>query len=185
MALFHHWNRNRFSKVISIRREDIMQAARITSVTSYYSCLKDLQQNGLLHFHKSPSRFNQATLEMIPLGNYKSSPGNVQIPPEVHMPAENRVPPEVPFIKTNLKKNKNSVLNRTPTQEEILFFFHANNQSTEEAMKFFFFNEATNWTIGDIKVTNWQALAQKWMIRQTPTKQQQNAPKIPNYNEPL
>lgn len=145
MTLFHWWNKTGFKKGISIKRADLMKAAKIRSKTMYYRCLKDLAEAQLLKYSPANSRFTTAEIELIPLDN-----GPVQVPEEGL------------YNQTN-KKLVKSVSNG-PSLDEVLTLFVARQCNTEEGLKFWYQNEATNWMIGLNPIVNWQALAQKWIL---------------------
>jgi hypothetical protein len=52
-----------------------------------------------------------------------------------------------------------------PALQEVENFFKQNNASPTEAHKFFYYNQGKNWMLTEkLPVTDWKALAQKWML---------------------
>ena len=88
--------------------------------------------------------------------------------------------------KVALKKER-----ETPELHEVKAYFAAQDKTDVEAAKFFYYYEASNW-IGSNKnpITNWRALAEKWMRNNFNTKQfypdySTHLNKKINYNERL
>lgn len=146
LTLFHWWNKTGFQKVFPIKRSDLMKASKIRSKTTYYRCLKDLAEAKLLKYYPANSRFTTAEIELLSLDQ-----GPVQVPEEG----------------LNNQTNKKLVksVSNGPSMDEVLQLFLAQQCSTEEGLKFWYQNEATNWMIGKNPIINWQALAQKWILR--------------------
>lgn len=52
-----------------------------------------------------------------------------------------------------------------PTFAEVEGFFRKNKYSLQEAYKFFYYNQGKNWMFTEkLAITNWKALAHKWML---------------------
>ncbi|MBN8836334.1 MAG: hypothetical protein J0I09_03690 [Sphingobacteriia bacterium] len=61
-----------------------------------------------------------------------------------------------------------------PTLNEVESFFQQNNYSLAEAKKFFYYNQGKSWMLTDkAPITNWQAVAHKWMLNTTTHNKQQ------------
>lgn len=50
MALFELWNQNDFQNPISIRRQQIMEAAKISGLATYHRCIRELQEYGYINY---------------------------------------------------------------------------------------------------------------------------------------
>lgn len=60
------------------------------------------------------------------------------------------------------------ISNLRPVIEEVEDFFKQNNASPTEAHKFFYYNQGKNWMLTEkLPVTDWKALAHKWMLNNT------------------
>lgn len=163
MVLFNNWNKLGFKKSFSIRRDEIMQASKIKSKTTYYRCLRELDAHQYLVYYPSSSRQYPAIIAIVPLNGQR---GSVEVPmyPQNKQPM---VPPAVPLLQTNIKLISNEVSNGLPNQEEVINFFLAQQHTEEEALKFWYHHEATGWLTGNTPVLHWQPLAQKWMLNAT------------------
>ena len=53
IALFQHWNANRFSDQFTISRTEVMQLARIGSANTYARCMKELANWGYIIYFPS------------------------------------------------------------------------------------------------------------------------------------
>ena len=54
---------------------------------------------------------------------------------------------------------------RPPILAEVLQFFHLQSYPPPEAQKFYLYNQAKSWMLTDrLPITDWQALAHKWML---------------------
>ncbi len=53
IALFQHWNANRFSDQFTISRTEVMQLARIGSANTYARCMKELAEWGYITYQPS------------------------------------------------------------------------------------------------------------------------------------
>lgn len=153
MVLFSTWNKLGFRKTFNIRRDDVMQAAKIKSKTSYYRCIKDLDAHQYLVYYPSDQRQCPASVSMIPLDGRNST--------KINSPT---VPLKGPLLKTNIKLISNEVSNGLPNLDEVLKFFSSNQYPREEALKFWYHHEATCWLTGNTPVQHWQPLAHKWML---------------------
>ncbi|WPQ63401.1 hypothetical protein SIO70_00805 [Chitinophaga sancti] len=172
MALFRIWNKTGFRKTFQIRKTDAMKAARISSKTTYYRCLKELEAAKLLIFYSSSSRFTPAEIEMIPLVNMQDY-GTVHVPAGGPQKEENgtpTVPGEGPFLKQENTKYTNSV-SKGPGLDDVLKLFLVHEYDTGLGLRFWYQFEATGWKIGNTPIANWQALAHKWMLNTTQPKQ--------------
>lgn len=160
MVLFNTWNKLGFKKNISIRRDEVMQAAKIKSKSTYYRCLKELDAHQYLVYYPSASRQYPAIISIIPLDGQRRN-GEDPMFTKTH-PAI--VPAAAPLLQTNIKLISNEVSNGLPSQEDVLKFFLAHHHTKEEALKFWYHHEATGWLTGNTPVQHWQPLAHKWML---------------------
>lgn len=179
MSLFNTWNKLGFRKEFSIHRENTMKAAKLTSKTTYYKAIKQLEAGNYLVFYPSQSRFVQARVLMIPLWkvqvpetlNENLSSGNLQVPPKGLLQ------------QTNIKLISNEVSNGLPSMDDVVKFAIMHQYNAEEAVKFWYHQEATGWVVGNTTVQHWQPLMHKWMLNLRSN--QSNNDKDPDYNEPF
>jgi hypothetical protein len=50
MALFECWNQNDFRNPVSIRRQQIMESAKISGLATYHKCIKELHAYGYISY---------------------------------------------------------------------------------------------------------------------------------------
>lgn len=177
MALFATWNKLGFRKIFSIRRDEIMAAAKIKAKSTYYRALKDLHAHQYLVYYPSSQRQYPASVAMIPLDG-RTRPSKE--PPNTKMDTA-MVSLDGPLLKTNIKLISNDVSNSLPELEEVLKFFSTNQYAREEALKFWYHHEATSWLTGNTPVQHWQPLAHKWMLNVSKTNNDNNE----NYDQPF
>jgi hypothetical protein len=78
-----------------------------------------------------------------------------------------------------------AVPNLRPTIEEIEQHFKENDSTTTEAHKFFYYNQGKNWMLTEkLPITDWKALANKWMIN-SPHHKITQSPNHTNMNETI
>ena len=53
MALFQHWNCNRFKNPVSITRSEVMGISKISSKATYHKCMKMLNAAGYIRYQPS------------------------------------------------------------------------------------------------------------------------------------
>ncbi|MBO9682336.1 MAG: hypothetical protein J7502_06665 [Flavisolibacter sp.] len=76
------------------------------------------------------------------------------------------------------------VSNLIPALQEVENYFRQNNESPIEARKFFYYNQGKNWMLTEkLPVTDWKALARKWMLNNT--SQSKPKPQPLNMNEAI
>jgi hypothetical protein len=75
IALFQHWNQNRFRVPLTIHRDDMMTIAKIGSLNTYTKCLKDLSTWGYLRYQPSfnPQQGSKVHLYRFDKGGSKGS----------------------------------------------------------------------------------------------------------------
>ena len=158
IALFQHWNKNRFKNPLMIKRNDLMTAAKIGSLTTYTKCIKDLHEFDYLNYtpNFNPSG-SQVTMYSFATGIYtsKCTASRTLTRPESV---------QLLYINKNKLNKQDKGKHTPPTQNEIIDFFKENNWSKEEADKFFFHYQSTDWHAGKSKILDWKASAQKWIL---------------------
>ena len=48
MALFECWNQNDFQNPVTIKRKQVMEAAKISGLATYHRCIKELHEYGYI-----------------------------------------------------------------------------------------------------------------------------------------
>ena len=176
-ALFQYWNVFRFRKQFFVQREEIMQASKVGSLSTYHKCIRELSDwNYILYMpSKNPLKGSQVKMSIFwtcdeqvedkhpitteqDLNEYDTY--LEQVAEEYRNSSERALVYETNNIKHH-KQNKPS----WPTSEfEVLEFFKSKAWSDIEASKFYHHYEAVGWKIGGNQdVVNWKALAHRWM----------------------
>ncbi|UGU15410.1 hypothetical protein LS482_17220 [Sinomicrobium kalidii] len=206
MALFQFWNASRFAKTFPIQRGIVMPCAAIRSKSSYHRYLKDLHQWEYLRYFPSKSPRVGSRVEMIDF-----SAGTVPSVDQTIPPPDQAVPParqcsstmgqQCPIngqdtIYTKTINNNIAIgWNKSPIAEQVVVsFFKQKDRPETEAQKFFNHYQSTGWKIGGQPIENWQAAAQKWMLKADEIKKALKRPvqhdylkteKEKNYDQPL
>lgn len=186
MALFHIWNKTGFRKTFSLVRKQGMSASKISSKTTYYRCLKELEEAQLLKYYAGKSPFKPAEIEMIPLSGAANF-GTVSGSPEGQRTEKKgtlTVPAEDPLLQTNNKNFSNSVSNG-PTLDDVLKLFIVHEYDTGLGLRFWYHYQACGWMIGQTPTRDWEALAHKWVLNADSLNDQTKNTNDFNYDEPL
>lgn len=77
-ALFYVWNISRFKNEIFIFRQEIMALSGIRSTATYYKCLRELEQFGLLKYFPSKNIYKGSKIKMKTLQKYRNEEGKIQ-----------------------------------------------------------------------------------------------------------
>ena len=72
MALFQHWNCNRFNNPISITRNEVMSISKISSKATYHKCMKILHASGYIRYEPSFNPFRGSQVYLFDLEENKS-----------------------------------------------------------------------------------------------------------------
>lgn len=206
-ALFHYWNIFRFCKQFYVQREEIMQASKVGSLSTYHKCIRELSDwNYILYMpSKNPFKGSQVKMSIFEtswkqvedeqsisneqdLDNFETF--LEQVAEEYDKSCERARVYEI----NNIKHNKHDKTFWPKSEFEVLNFFKENAWPDTEASKFYHHYEAVGWKINrDTKVVNWQALAHRWMKKaeeiqkglKLKNKDHLKIKKNKNYGEPL
>ncbi|MET6989132.1 hypothetical protein [Sediminicola arcticus] len=157
MALFQFWNINRFPNKFHISRDEVMQLAKIGSKATYHKCLSNLNDWKYILYFPSYNPFKGSEITLLVFGTTTK-----QVVDNPETSNEQAV-----VSNTNNNKQKTNLNKRgTPKNElEVLSFFKAKNKSTKEGLRFYHHYQSLGWKInGKAVITDWKALAEKWLI---------------------
>ena len=158
LALFQHWNTNRFKNPLIIKRNDLMRVSKIGSLTTYTKCLKELHEFQYLNyspnFNPSGSHINMYNFCISIYASNCTATSTANDSQSVQLLYINK--------KKQYKYEKGETIN--PTQNEVIDFFKENKWESSEADKFFFHYQSTDWYAGKSKILDWKASAQKWIL---------------------
>ncbi len=76
IALFQHWNANRFSDQFTISRTEVMQLARIGSANTYARCMKELANWGYIIYFPSSNLHSGSKVACIRFDSTSDTTGN-------------------------------------------------------------------------------------------------------------
>lgn len=186
MALFNMWNKTGFRKTFRVKRKDGMSASKISSKTTYYKCLKELEEAGLLKYYAGKSPFTPAEIEMISLAG-KANFGTVSGPTEGPQNSKKgtvTVPGQGPLLQTKNTNFSNSVSNG-PSLDDVLKLFMVHEYDISIGLRFWYHYQACGWMIGKTPIMNWEALAHKWVLNADLLNAQNGNTNDFNYDEPL
>jgi len=197
MALFQTWNENRFQNPISIVRAEVMDAAKISSFTTYTRNLRQLHEWRFIEYIPSNNPSLGTRVNMYDFcngycngecnGDCKGQ-CNTSVTPSVTLP------PSTPYI-NKYKQDKEIKQENQPTLDDVLFFFKEKKYPEEEAKKYYNHYQACGWLMGGkTPIKDWKAAAEKWITNSPKFNQQANGSKpkpnnnagtIKDYSEPL
>lgn len=159
MALFHVWNKNRFTNPVSIIRTEVMKAAKISSLSTYTKCLRQLHDWQYLEYLPS---FNPSLGSRVNLYNFCTCncTGNCT----GSCTETVRLTVQLPYI-NNININKERETGTPSNLDEVLIFFKKEKFPQAEAEKFYNHYQSNGWKVGGkTPMEDWQAAARKWML---------------------
>ncbi|MFA5297467.1 MAG: hypothetical protein WC389_04590 [Lutibacter sp.] len=191
VALFQFWNYNRFPEEFYVNREEVMKFSKIGSKSTYHRCIRELDSWKYLIYNPSHNPFKGSKVRLFHFG---TSDGQAV---DLNRPISGQA--LVSVINMNKQITNFYKLGQAEKKNEILSFFKNENWPKIEAEKFFNHYQGIGWKIGGkIKIVDWQATAQNWMLKFKEIQTQKNiflppfqnrdnlhTSKNKNYNEPL
>src|SRR5665811_1161951 len=191
VALFQFWNINRFPEVFYINREEVMTMAKIGSKATYHRCLKRLDDWKYIHYMPSHNPYKGSQIKMLKFGTSSGTTTGTSSEQEVGQAL-------VPYININ-KQIENDNKHKLPKNEnDVLDFFKNRKWPPIEAKKLFNHYSSIGWKVGGkIKIVDWQATAENWMLKAAEIKKLQTVNelshnrdnlktiKIKDYGQPL
>jgi len=189
VGLFQIWNYNRFPEEFYVNREQVMQFAKIGSKTTYHRCVRELDLWKYLKYNPSHNPFKGSRIRLFHFG---TSDGQAV---DLDRPKSGQA--LVSYININKQITNFYKLEASEKEKLIIEFFKKENWPKLEAKKFYNHYQGIGWKIGGkIKMVDWQATAQNWMLRAEEMKTNSFLPPVQNrdnlhtsknknYNEPL
>ena len=188
MALFRHWNRNRFKNPIGIIREDIMEKSKIYSITTYYKSIKDLQKLGFLSYKPSYNPYTGTSILMTVFTNNATANRElIQKQQKKNLSqSKNDVLTKEVYISNNINnknnniyipkiKNEKDILVKknpitrpkfeVPTIQKVKFYFEEVKSTKNEAERFYNYYSSNGWLVGGkTQMKDWEAAARNWIL---------------------
>lgn len=171
LTLFRIWNQTMFRQTFTIYRDQVMEKAKIGSKSTYYRCLRELDNAGYFKYHPPRTKYEAASITMTSFSCTRN--GTIQVPdmnPDSPTSGTHTVPEVGHFPKQDSKNllNSNSNARSIPTQEEVNQFFREHQYPLFKAVCFWYQYESKDWYAGGTPIRDWQALAHKWMADKNP-----------------
>jgi hypothetical protein len=175
LALFSVWNQHFFKNPFQIIREVILQICHIGSFNTYSKCLNELHDFGYIHYSKAKLRGRKSTVSILPLSQVLNCKNDTRTSIDIETSDRKNDTGAVANLRPIIN-NTNSInnergnapppkKNKPKDLNEVRDFFQQFGHPKTEADKFFHHYEANSWTQGGgVRITNWQAAAQKWIL---------------------
>ncbi len=155
LALFQVWNEHRFLNPVSINRTEIMKAAKISSLSTYTKCLRQLHEWNYIEYLPS---FNPMLGSRVNLYSFCTGDCTGTRTEAV------QVSVQLPYI-NNININKESGTHPLVTLEEAILFFKEKEFPEAEAEKFHNYFQSNGWKVGGkAPMKDWRAAARNWML---------------------
>ena len=137
LAFLQKWNREFFSKRITVNRSLIMERAKIKSKTTYHKCLNDLNHWGYLSYFPSYHPKKGSKIEMTIFGTSSVTSFGQKMDHIGSQPSQKMI------TSLNYKTDKNlNKLARPKNEQVVLKYFEENDWPKIEGTKFFIYGES-------------------------------------------
>lgn len=180
VALFQYWNINRFRESFFINREDVMSMAKIGSKATYHRCLKRLHDWKYIHYMPSHNPYKGSQIKMLKFDTSGGTSTDTSIGTTTETSDEQVVGQALVPNTNNIKQITNGCKPKLPQDEKkVLDFFEKKKWPSIEAKKFYNHYTSIGWKIGGkIKIVDWQASAENWMLKAVETKKEQTVKEL-------
>lgn len=180
VALFQYWNINRFRETFFINREDVMSMAKIGSKATYHRCLKRLHDWKYICYLPSHNPYKGSQIKMLKFGASGGTSSGTSIEPTTGTGCEQVLGQALVSNTNSTKQIENDNKPKLPKSEkEVLDFFQKKEWPTIEAKKFFNHYTSIGWKVGGkIKIVDWQASAENWMLKAVEIKKEQSTKEL-------
>lgn len=176
VALFQYWNINRFRESFFIHREDVMSMAKIGSKATYHRCLKRLHDWKYIHYMPSHNPYKGSQIKMLKFDTSSGISSETTTETSAEQVVEQALVPNTNNNKQRLNGNKPKL---PKNENEVLEFFRKNEWPSIEAKKFFNHYTSIGWKVGGkIKIVDWQASAENWMLKASEIKKKQTVKEL-------
>ena len=193
-SLFYYWNLHHFSQGFYINRKEVMKMSKIGSKSTYHRLISDLHRWQYLSYYPTKNPYEKSRVELSQICTSSSTKiGQAGTLLKRYRPKNG----QVSLYNKQYKLLTKGEAPLPKDKNEVISFFKLKGKSELEAIKFFNYYQGTDWYLNsNLKIKNWQPIAENWMLKQlhTPTAiKQQKAASIDylqtsnskNYEEPL
>lgn len=158
MAIFHHWNMNRFPAEFYINKQEIMQLSKIGSNPTYHRCLKQMTNWKYFKYIPSHNPYKGSKIKMFIFNTTTE-----QVRPKLETSREQVA---TSIINSNKQKENINKLILPKNENEVLIFFKEQGWPNIEAKKFFNHYKAIGWKLGGkIEIIDWHSKAENWILK--------------------
>ncbi len=175
-TLFQFWNLNRFENPISISRKQILKQSKIGSKSTYHRKIHELNKWKYIKYIPSHNPVNGSKIFMFNFDTYFKEKSLDKCPnierilghlyPKNERHSIQKRTTSIPPMGSSKTYINNKHKTIYKNFENVSTYFLKNKSSKIEAKKFFNYYESIGWKIGGkIKIKNWQAVAQNWLIK--------------------
>ncbi|WP_300438239.1 hypothetical protein [Christiangramia sp.] len=164
-----------------------MEMAKIGSNPTYHRCLRKLHDQKYIQYLPSHNPYKGSRVRM-----FIFDASSKQVVGKHETSSEQVLTPSINLNKQNKNLNK---LELPQSENEVLIFFKNKNWPELEGRKFYNHYTSIGWSVrGNIKITNWHATAESWMLKANDFRSQSSVfqnrdnlktTKYKNYGEPL
>lgn len=163
MALFFYWNLHHFPDTFYANRIEIMKMAKIGSRSTYHRLINDLSEWEYIHYLPTQNPTQKTMVRMSQICTNGSTETGL-----TSTLMKRYCPKNVPLsLYTKQPKQYKRSVKSSPKNEFIVIeFFKEKKWPLVEASKFYNHYDGIGWKIGGkIKIENWQAIAENWMLK--------------------
>ncbi len=195
MALFFYWNLHHFPDAFYANRIEIMKLAKIGSRSTYHRLIKQLSEWEYINYLPTQNPTHKTMVRMSQICTDSSTETGL-----TGTLMQRYCPINIPlslYIKQP-KQFKRSEKSSPKNEFEVIEFFKEKKWPLVEASKFYNHYDGIGWKIGGkVKIVNWQAIAENWMLKAKEIKERPTLQIVPkntdflmtnqqkNYGQPL
>lgn len=146
ISLFQLWSMNRFQNPFRIYRREVMKLSKISSLATYYKCIKELHCAGFIIYSPSYNSYKGSLIEIFDFENEEID--------------ENKL-----FQNQKLLQQE-EICFTVPMFNEVELYFKERDFCSVEAHQFYSFYQSKNWKLCNKKSMKcWQAAARNWILK--------------------
>ncbi|MAP56081.1 MULTISPECIES: hypothetical protein [Flavobacteriaceae] len=176
IALFQFWNINRFPETFYINREEVMKMAKIGSKATYHRCLKNLSDWSYIFYMPSHNPYKGSQIKMLKFGTSSETSIDTTYGTSSEQVLGQAL---VPNINSNKQIENNNKRKLPKNENEVLDFFKKRKWPSIEGKKFFNHYTSIGWKLGGkIKIFDWQASAENWILKAAEIKKEQTVKEV-------
>ena len=160
---------------------------KIGSKATYHRCLKNLNDWKYIYYMPSHNPYKGSQIKMLKFGTSRGTSSDTGCEPTTAISSEQDVGQAL-VPNTNINKQiENSNKPKLPKNEnEVLGFFKKKRWPSIEGRKFFNHYTSIGWKVGGkIKIVDWQASAENWMLKAAEIKTEKTVKEVSHNRDNL